>query len=136
MILGGDTGEKGNNNELNNQSSQYQVFSNSMTAAWDDPRTESRFKYTSAKSSDNLSLESILGNGIIFNRPDLVAALNALGVKRIPVSVYYLDKSRVKPFTRGARSLIQAAIGAEIPVTVPPGGGVAPLSPASPPGLP
>ena len=136
VILGDDTGKQHNKNELINQSGRHQLFSNSVTAAWDDPRTESRFKYTSPISNDDLSLDAILGKGVILNRPDLVAALNALGVKRLPVAVYYLDKARVKPFTRGPRSLIQAAVGVEIPVTVPPGGGIAPLLPASPPGLP
>jgi len=140
VILGGAQANKKQKNRLDDQTaklpSQYQVFSESMLAAWDDPRTESQFKFTRPGDADNLSLSSILGKGVIFNRPDLVAALNALGVKQIPVSIYYLDSARVKPFTRGPRSLIQAAIGIQVPVTVPPSGGVAPLPPASPPGLP
>lgn len=106
-----------------------------LMAAWDDPRSESQFKYTSPSKGIDLSLNGILGKGIVFNRPDLVAALNALGATSIPVTVYYLDGARVKPFTKGPRSLIQAAIGIEPPVTVPPTGGGIPLPPASPPGL-
>jgi len=71
-----------------------------------------------------------MGKGVIFNRPDLIAALNALGVSDVPVAFYYLNSARVKPFTRGARELIQGVIGVTIP-QVPTGstGGVICASP-------
>jgi len=106
----------------------------SVLAEWDNPRTESKFQYTVPKGSSSLSLDSLLNQGMVVNRPDLIAALKALGVRQVPVSVYYLDENRVKPYTRGPRSLIQAALGADKPVIIPPGGGA--LLPASPPGLP
>ena len=129
-----------NNFELSNS----MLAPGSMLAAWDDPRTESQFKYTSKKNSnddgnaDDLSFESILGKGVILNRPDLIAALKAIGVTGVPVSFYYVDKDRVKPYFRGPRSLIQAALGASAPSIVLPSGGVSSpqLPPASPPGLP
>ena len=113
-----------------------------LFAAWDNPRTESKFKYASPKDDGLVpGLNSVLSNGLIVNRPDLIAALKALGVSRVPVAVYYLDGARVKPYRRGARSLIQSALGIDTPNIVPPGGGLLPpppvdLPPASPPGLP
>jgi len=84
-------------------------------AAWDDPRTEARFPYVASQDSQPVTLKAILNNGLIFTRPDLIAALNALGVKSAPVSFYYFDKSRQKPFFKTPRALIQAAIGAGAP---------------------
>jgi len=127
--------------EESNQSAQNLLFSNSIFAAWDNPRTESQFKYTPSASASNLSLDSLIGKGLVVNRPDLLAALNAIGVSQVPITVYYLDGARIKPYTRGPRSLIQAALGAtQSPTIVVPGGGfLAPspdLPPASPPGVP
>ena len=135
VILGGVGVNKQDANEKLSQPMQLVDPSFTQTAAWDDPRSESQFKYTPPKNGIDLSLNGILGKGMIFNRPDLVAALNTLGVTSIPVTIYYLDGARVKPFNRGPRSLIQAAIGIKSPVTVPPTGGTVPLPPASPPGL-
>jgi len=137
VILGG----VGIDKEAANEKLSYHINgvdqAHTLVAAWDDPRTEGQFKYTRPKNGLDVSLNGILGKGIIFNRPDLVAALNSLGASRIPVTIYYLDGARVKPFTLGPRSLIQSAIGITRPVTVPPtGGGLEPLPPASPPGLP
>lgn len=95
---------------------QEQVFNvaiseEQLLAAWDDPRTESEFPYVTPKGSKPVTLNNLMNKGLIFNRPDLIAALNALGVQRVPVAFYYLDSSRVKPFLKGPKSLIQAAIG-------------------------
>ena len=127
----------GDASEIQQQSltGKYQFFSDSVVAEWDNPRTESQFKYTHAANANGLSLDSLLGKGVIINRPDLLAALNALGVNEVPISIYYFDSARVKSFTRGPRSLIQSALGIEPSVVVPPSGGVAPLLPASPPGI-
>jgi len=112
-----------------------------LYAAWDDPRTEGRFKYVPPMEDDSvIPLKTLIGKGIIVNRPDLIAALKALGVSGVPVAFYYIDDARVKPYSKGPRALIQAAIGAGTPpgnfgdsggflpppVEVPP--------PASPPG--
>jgi len=98
---------------------QIDVYNNQF-AAWDDPRTESKYLFTTPKSQPKSNFDSLLGRGVVLNRPDLIAA--------------------VKPYTRGARSLIQAAIGADVPAPIPPrGGALSPavdLPPASPPGLP
>ena len=127
----------GDASEIQQQSltGKYHFFSDSVVAEWDNPRTESQFKYTHAANANGLSLDSLLGKGVIINRPDLLAALNALGVNEVPISIYYFDSARVKSFTRGPRSLIQSALGIEPSVVVPPSGGVAPLLPASPPGI-
>jgi len=133
VIVGGD-----DNGE---QKAKLGITSGQLYAAWDDPRTEQDFKYTPSKDGDPITLENILGKGLIFNRPDLIAALNALGVTKVPVAFYYIDSSRVKPYTKGPRSLIQAAIGAGTPPgSFGDGGGFTPppqqpLPPASPPGI-
>ena len=139
-----------------NSSTKLNIDNSVLLAAWDDPRTESQFLYTPPKryNSDgdevlNVSeytIDSIVGQGLVLNRPDLVAALKALGVRKVPVAFYYFDDERVKPYFRGPRSLIQAAIGADTPKVVLPNGGfltpveelppVDDLPPASPPGLP
>jgi len=78
-------------------------------ATWDDPRTEEAFPYVKPKGGPALTLENILGQGIILNRPDLIAALSTLGVNRIPIAFYYVDNSRVAPYLKSPRALIQAA---------------------------
>jgi len=104
-------------------------------ASLDNPRDEARFKYVTPSQGLDLSLKAVLAKGAILNRPDLLAALNALGVDSVPVSFYYLDSARVKPYVRGPRSLLQSVIGLGLPSVTPPSGGIAPLQPASPPGL-
>lgn len=140
VVLGGailnNGGKKDNVKSARYESANESLINGSLLAAWDDPRSEGQFKYTSPNNTGIASLNEILGKGLIFNRPDLVAALNALGVSGIPVSIYYLDSARVKPFRRGPRSLIQSAIGVSTPSIVPPGGRATTLPPASPPGLP
>ena len=133
----------GGNLNVSKKQHAYSLFDNSMLAAWDNPRTESQYPYVIPQSGNDalidLSLDAIVGQGMVINRPDLIAALNEIGVTQIPVSFYYLDNERVKPYFRGPRSLIQAALGAELPNIVPPSGGFLPpedLPPASPPGLP
>lgn len=101
-----------------------------LMATWDNPRTEERFKYV-APDGEDVSLENIFGRGIVINRPDLLAALKALGVKKVPVSFYYLDNSRVKPYLKGARALLNSAKGIIPKLNPPGGGGITPC--ASPP---
>ena len=89
-----------------------------MLAAWDDPRTESAFPYVHPRSKDNDdkngeikgSLNSILNQGLMINRPDLIAALNALGVKSVPISFYYLDQSRQRPFLKTSDALLKSCL--------------------------
>ena len=106
-----------------------------LYAAWDDPRSEEAYPYTAPENGKPVTLENIMGKGVIFNRPDLVAALHALGVQQVPIAFYYIDNSRVKPFIKGPRALIQAAIGAGTPPGSFGGGGFNPPPPASPPAL-
>lgn len=82
-----------------------------LYAAWDDPRTESSYPYVGPSDGPPATLKNLMGQGLIFSRPDLIAALNALGVTQVPVAFYYLDSSRVKPYIRGPRSLIQSILG-------------------------
>ncbi len=104
-------------------------------ATWDDPRTEGDFKYTPPTNGQPVTLKNILGKGVIFNRPDLLAALNALGVTRVPVSFYYIDSSRVKPFVKGRSVLLNAARG--VIINPPSSGGSGGFSRcASPPCVP
>ncbi len=103
-----------------------------LMAAWDDPRADSEFQYVHPEDSQPHNLKNLLGKGLVFNRPDLLAALNALGVKRVPVVYYYVDSTRIHPFFKGTRALINAVNG----VITPPrstggGGGFTPC--ASPP---
>ena len=85
-------------------------------AAWDDPRSEQGFPFTSAQDSPPITFKNLVGQGVIFNRPDLIAALNALGVSSVPVAFYYIDRNRVKPYTKNPKALIAAAIGAGSPI--------------------
>ena len=78
--------------EENQQNSDYSLdFSpsiNKQVAAWDNPRSEEAFPYVKPGSGDNdeyddrgkrdddqTEKESFFGDGLILNRPDLVAAL-------------------------------------------------------------
>jgi hypothetical protein len=107
VILGSPDGEE--------EGAKVSITAQQQYAAWDDPRTEAAFPYVEPSDGPPLTLENLMGQGLIFNRPDLIAALNALGVSRVPVVFYYVDSARVKPFLRGSRSLIQAAIGIPVP---------------------
>lgn len=92
-----------------------------------DPRSEADLPYTPAGGSDDPSLRALIGNGIVLNRPDVVAALNALGATDVPVAFYYISTGRVKPFSLGPRGLGAIIEGAGAPpVNVGGGGGFAP----------
>ncbi len=80
-------------------------------AAWDDPRSESSYPYVAPSDGQPATLKNLMGHGLIFSRPDLIAALNALGVTKVPVSFYYFDSARVKPYNKGPRPLIQSILG-------------------------
>lgn len=103
VILGSPDGDEENAKRLTSDGQQY--------AIWDDPRTEAEFPYVIPSEGPPLTLENLMGQGLIFNRPDLIAALNTLGVTKVPVVFYYVDSARVKPYTKGPRALIQAAVG-------------------------
>lgn len=75
-------------------------------AAWDNPRSESAFEYIRPSGSSALTLENISGDGLVFNRPDLIAALKTLGVSKVPLSFYYVDESRMKPYVKGPKALL------------------------------
>lgn len=102
-----------------------------LYAAWDDPRTEEAFPYVAAKDGPALTLQNVLGQGVIFNRPDLIAALKTLGVTQVPVAFYYIDSSRVKPYLKNPQALIDSATGPRAPVGTYGGGGTPP--PPAPP---
>jgi hypothetical protein len=85
-------------------------------AAWDDPRTERAFPYTAPMNDSPVTLDNLIGQGIFMSRPDLIAALNALGVTHVPVAFYYVDRNRVPPYRKDPKALIAAAIGAGSPV--------------------
>ncbi len=102
-------------------------------AAWDDPRSEEAYPYVAPKDGPALTLKNILGQGVILNRPDLIAALKALGVSQVPIAFYYIDSSRVKPYYKGPRALIQAVVGAGVTIgTFGGDGGITPPPPEPP----
>ena len=127
VVLGGA------DEEGQEQTVRVAITEQQLMAAWDDPRTESNFPYVTPHASKPVTLKNIMSKGLIFNRPDLIAALNALGVQRVPVAFYYLDSSRVKPFVKGPKSLIQAAIGITNPNGPFGGGGGITPPPIEPP---
>ncbi len=132
ILGGGDRKEEDDQNSdkskaRTNVSASLSDFNRTLTgglqvAAWDDPRTESDYKYAPPRSSKPVTLKNIVGKGVIFNRPDLLAALSTLGVTKVPVSYYYIDNTRVRPFTRGAKALLNFAQGTTINPSVPGGG--------------
>ena len=97
------------------ETSIWQIGHQQQFAAWDDPRTESDFPYVAAGDDADPSLRRMIRRGLIINRPDLIAALNALGVSEVPIAFYYLDDSRQRPFLKSPRALIQAAISVGVP---------------------
>jgi hypothetical protein len=117
------------------ESANVAITNQQLHAAWDNPRSEEAFEYVQPDGGESLSLENLMGKGMIFNRPDLIAALKSLGVQKVPASFYYIDSTRVKPYLKSPRALIQAAIGADTPPGRYDGGGFTPPPPASPPGL-
>lgn len=86
-----------------------------LYAAWDDPRSEAEFPYVGPEDGSPVTLKNLMKQGLIVNRPDLIAALKVLGATKIPVAFYYIDSARVQPFLKGPRSLIQAALGVSVP---------------------
>jgi len=115
VVLGSTGGSGGEANAHININTKREVVAEQLYAAWDDPRTESAFPYVVPDDGLPVTLNNLMGRGLIFNRPDLIAALNALGVTKVPVAFYYIDSARVKPFLKGPRPLIQAALGLSSP---------------------
>ncbi|WP_353413659.1 hypothetical protein [Arenicella sp. 4NH20-0111] len=131
VILSGGSGED-ESEEQTALAKRKVVDSHVQFAVWDDPRTEAEFQYVAPRDNDSLSMENILGEGMIFNRPDLLAALKTLGVTKVPVSFYYIDSDRTKPFIKGARGLINSVTGTLLnPAPPSSSGGITPC--ASPP---
>jgi len=124
MVVLGSADEDGEQ-----QNTRIAITQEQLYAAWDDPRTESAFPYVAPEDGPPVTFKNLMGQGLIFNRPDLIAALNALGVTKVPVAFYYIDSSRVKPFTKGPRPLIQAALGLTIPRSTFSSGGIICASP-------
>lgn len=131
VVLGGGDGEH-DASTARLDTMQLNTNSAPLYAAWDDPRTEEAFPYVVPKDASALTLESIMAGGLIVNRPDLIAALNALGVKSLPIAFYYLDSARTKPFNKTPRALIQAALGVNSTTGTFDGGGITPPPPAPP----
>ncbi len=103
-----------------------------QASRWDDPRSEESYPYVSGDGSP-VNLKSIMGKGLIINRPDLIAALNSLGVTNVPVAFYYINNARTKPYGKGPRGLTALAVGAGVPSGTFGGGGFGPLPPVAPP---
>jgi len=99
---------------------------NTLLAAWDNPRTESAFPYVAAKDGQPETISNILKQGVIVNRPDLIAALNALGVEAVPVAFYYFDPARTAPYGKNPQALIDSVTGAEAVIGTFVGGGTPP----------
>lgn len=85
------------------------------------PRSESAFPHPD--SGKRVPLKSILGKGIIMSRPDLIAALNTLGVEKVPTAIYYVNSARIKPYRLGAGGLQSIVDGAILPPGNPGGHG-------------
>lgn len=108
---------------------------NNDLASWDNPRTEAKFPFASRKGSP-ITMKSIMGNGLIINRPDLVVALRSLGVTRVPIAFYYIDEGRTKPYNRGQKgltSLVTGLSGSDVSSAPFITGGFGPLPPAPQP---
>ncbi|NND81198.1 MAG: hypothetical protein HKN50_02085 [Gammaproteobacteria bacterium] len=94
-------------------------------AALTDPRNEIAASFKSSRTSEegSMELDAVLGEGLILNRPDIVAAFNALDEQTVPVVFYYLDENRTKAFHSGARAIEAMALGAGAPAAISGGGG-------------
>jgi len=124
VVVSGDREENKDDDEEVEQILNAKVsHSLNQYAIWDDPRTEAEFKYVSPSDGAAITLENIMGKGMIFNRPDLLAALNALGVQKVPVSYYYVDSARVKPYVKGIRALLNSSKNILPSPALPVGGG-------------
>lgn len=117
VIGGGDGDGDGDDEYLTLDAADNQLY-----AQWDNPRSEEAYPYTAPDGSDKPSIKNLVSKGLVFNRTDLVAALNALGVVKVPVAFYYLDNTRLRPYIKGPQALIKAAVGVG-GTPNPPGGG-------------
>lgn len=114
VIIGGGDGDGG----TAKRAGEFRQY-----ATWDDPRSEEQFPYVEPSDGSAMTLKAIVGEGVILNRPDLVAALNALGVEELPVVFYYIDNSRIKPFLKRPQVLIDSTVGDGRTLGRPSGGG-------------
>lgn len=68
---------------------------------------------TNSRSSNGLdSGIEVLGEGAVMNRLDRVAVAKSLGFTEFPVSFYYIDNQRVKPFKEGLPGLAYISVQA------------------------
>ena len=51
------------------------------------------------------SLDVVMNEGLIINRPVKLAVANFLGYTKVPIAFYYIDNNRVKPYKDGLRGL-------------------------------
>jgi len=93
------------------------------------PRTYGYAPLSYASQSSSDSLGYILSDGMILNRPEKVAVAKDMGKTTLPVSIYYLDSTRVKPYRFGVRGLKNVAQGAGAPIV-----GISSVPPSVPPG--
>ena len=102
----------------------FQKQAGQQFAALKDPRDDAAFPYTdsgndadgqSDGSAARLDLKALVSQGLILNRPDLIAALLAIGASEAQVAFYYIDNARTKPFFRSPRALRAIAVGAGTP---------------------
>lgn len=114
------------------RSARFTRHSETLYAAWSDPRSEADFPYVAPQEGPPATFNNIMKQGIIFNRPDLIAALGALGVGEVPVAFYYLDSARTAPYLKDPDALIDSVIGAGARVGTFGGDGGTPPPPAPP----
>ena len=112
VVLGGGSTENSAGGTQSAAMSGFNDVPSLEYAAWDNPRSESSFEYRRPSDGAALSLENITGDGLVFNRPDLIAALNTLGVSKVPLSFYYVDETRMKPYVKGPKGLLGIIEGA------------------------
>lgn len=115
-------GNEGDVSLVNNQNRQY--------AQYTDPRASEEFPFiiidnndTDSDENRDFNLKSLVDRGLTLNRPDLIAALKAIGVSRVPVVFYYIDNARTKPYRHGPRALRLITTGLLPRLGVPGGGG-------------
>jgi hypothetical protein len=111
------------------ENAAFQAQIGQQFAALKDPRDDAVFPYTApannsdgqnsdSQNNDNsrrLDLKALMSQGLILNRPDLIAALLSTERTDVQVAFYYIDNARTKPFVRGPRALRAIAVGAGTP---------------------
>ena len=79
------------------------------------------------------TLDVVMNEGLIINRPVKLAVANFLGYETVPVAFYYIDNNRVKPYRDGLRGLKNLVVATGVqPGTIGGLGGFSPPPPAPP----